>query len=86
MRTHRRLLGVALLAVAFGALDSFANASGGLDRSAAVQSVARFTSYLLNAGWAWAALAAAAAAAVLLVRRWWRRRARRGALLVEADS
>ena len=60
MWTRPRLVAAVLLGMTFGAVDSFANASGGLDEESMVQSVARFASYLLNAGWAWAVLAVAA--------------------------
>ena len=60
MWTRPRLVAAVLIGTTFGAVDSFANASGGPGEESVVQSVARFASYLLNAGWAWAALAVAA--------------------------
>ena len=60
MSSPQRWLALALGAGAFGVVDSFANASGGLGQGPLVRSLARLASYLLNAGWAWAALAVAA--------------------------
>ena len=67
MSSPQRWLALALGAGAFGVVDSFANASGGLEQGPLVRSLARLASYLLNAGWAWAALAVAAG---WLIARW----------------
>ncbi|NAZ74736.1 hypothetical protein GTQ99_04765 [Kineococcus sp. T13] len=60
MRGTPRSLSCLLAGAAFGALDSVVNHVSSITDPAALttgQQVARFLSYLLNAGWAWAALA-----------------------------
>jgi len=67
VRATRRLLACLLLGAAFGAGDSLLNAAsspysdlGALLAGTGWQSIAKGGSYVLNAGWAWAALAVAA--------------------------
>ncbi|WP_049821353.1 DUF6518 family protein [Kineococcus radiotolerans] len=59
MRKVPRLLSCLLAGAAFGVLDSLVNHGSFVADPATItagQQVARFSSYLLNAGWAWAAL------------------------------
>ncbi|PRY12542.1 hypothetical protein CLV37_110102 [Kineococcus rhizosphaerae] len=68
MRGTPRSLSCLLAGAAFGAFDSVVNRVSSVTDPAAIttaQQVARFLSYLLDAGWAWAALAVLAG--------WWAR-------------